>query len=277
MVSVAVGLLLLVGLLNGMMYVQQKSMTFIPHGALEATPKDWGLDYEDVTFATPTGVRLHGWFIPRAGSRRVLLFFHGNAGNISHRGDSVAIFHRLGLNVFIFDYRGYGRSQGEPSEEGLYEDAASAWRYVTETRGVAPRDVIGFGRSLGAAVAADLASHERPGLLILESSFSSARDLADAVLPLVSRLVVLRYGFDTEARMPRVACPVLVLHSPEDEMIPFRLGEKVYRAANPPKAFVRLTGDHNSGFLRSQPGYEQALAGFIAAHLPRGEALDSAR
>jgi hypothetical protein len=277
MVSVAVGLLLLVGLLNGMMYVQQKSMTFIPHGALEATPKDWGLDYEDVTFATPTGVRLHGWFIPRAGSRRVLLFFHGNAGNISHRGDSVAIFHRLGLNVFIFDYRGYGRSQGEPSEDGLYEDAASAWRYVTETRGVAPRDVIGFGRSLGAAVAADLASHERPGLLILESSFSSARDLADAVLPLVSRLVVLRYGFDTEARMPRVACPVLVLHSPEDEMIPFRLGEKVYRAANPPKAFVRLTGDHNSGFLRSQPGYEQALAGFIAAHLPRGEALDSAR
>jgi len=274
MASAAVGLLLLLGLLNGMMYLQQPSMVFMPYRTLEATPKDWGLDYEDVVFSTPAGVRLHGWFIPRAGSRQVLLFFHGNAGNISHRGDSVAIFNRLGLSVFIFDYRGYGRSEGAPSEDGLYEDASSAWRYLTETRGVDPRDVVVFGRSLGAAVAAELASRERPGLLILESSFSSARDLADVVLPLVSRLVVLRYGFDTRARMPSVVCPVLVLHSPEDEMIPFGLGEEVYQAANPPKAFVRLRGDHNSGFLRSQPDYEQALAQFLATYLPGASARE---
>ena len=274
------GLLLSLGLLNALLYFQQPAMVFVPYRALEATPRSWGLEYEDVTFATSDGVRLHGWFIPSPGAQRVLLFFHGNAGNISHRGESIAIFHRLGLNVFIFDYRGYGRSEGAPSEEGLYADALAAWRYLTETRGVQPQDIVGFGRSLGAAVAADLASRESPGALILESSFTSARDLAGAVLPLVSRLVVLRYDFDTVARMNSVRCPVLVLHSPEDEMIPFRLGEKVYQAANPPKAFVRMRGDHNSGFLLSQPEYERSLARFLARDLAStepGHAPGSAR
>ncbi len=258
------GLLLSLGLLNALFYLQQPGMVFFPYRTLDATPSDWGFEYEDVYLATEDGERLHGWFIPSPGSRRVLLFFHGNAGNISHRGESIAIFHRLGLHVFIFDYRGYGRSDGTPSEEGLYADASAAWRYLTETRGVPAQDIVAFGRSLGAAVAADLASREMPGALILESSFTSARDLADAVLPLVSRLLVLRYDFDTRARVARVSCPVLVLHSPEDEMIPFRLGEEVYRAANPPKAFVRMRGDHNSGFLRSQPEYQQSLGRFLS-------------
>ncbi len=260
-------LLLLLGLalLNGCMYLQQPSMIFFPDATLDQTPTDWGLAYEDLFLDTEDGVRLHGWYIPRYGSKQTLFFFHGNAGNISHRGTSIAIFHRLGLNVFIFDYRGYGKSQGKPDEDGIYEDGKAAWLYLTDERGLDRKEIILFGRSLGGAVAAELAAKVRPGGLILESTFSSARDMADAVFPVLSRLLFLRYDFDIAAHVRRVACPVLVLHSPDDEIIPFRLGEKIFRAANEPKFFVRMRSDHNSGFLMSQPDYERAIGAFLSA------------
>lgn len=259
-------LLLLLGLvlLNGCMYLQQSSMIFFPYATLDQTPAEWGLVYEDVFLDTEDGVRLHGWYIPRHGSKQALLFFHGNAGNISHRGASVEIFHRLGLNVFIFDYRGYGKSEGKPDEKGLYKDARAAWRYLSKERGFGQEEIILFGRSLGGAVAAELATEIQPGGLILESTFSSAKDVANAVFPVLSRLIFLRYDFDTAAHVRRVACPVLVLHSPDDEIIPFRLGEKVFQAANEPKSFVKMRGDHNSGILMSQPDYERALGAFVS-------------
>ena len=255
-------------LLGGLLYLQQPGMIFYPAPELVATPAEWGLDYDDVSLETPDGTRLHGWYIPHQGSDRVLLFFHGNAGNISHRGESVAIFHRLGLNVFIADYRGYGRSQGSPSEAGLYEDARTAWQYLTETRGVDKSDIIVFGRSLGSSVAAKLASEVRPGALILESPFTSARDMAREMLPILSYLTIVRFRFDTAAYLQDVNAPLLVMHSPEDELIPYRLGERVYQAANEPKRFAALKGDHNSGFLRSQPAYEEMLGDFISSHVP---------
>lgn len=257
---------LLVGwaLLNGVMFLLQPGMVFYPLGGIDATPRDWGLDYEDVAIRTGDGVDLHGWFVPRPGARRVLLFFHGNAGNISHRGDSIRIFHRLGLDIFIVDYRGYGRSEGSPSEQGLYRDARAAWRWLTEERGYAPASVVVFGRSLGAVVAARLASETQPGGLILESGFSSARDASRAIFPLLSWLVIGRYEFDAAGALKDVRCPVLVLHSPEDEIIPYRLGRKLYEAANEPKGFVELRGGHNDGFLVSQPQYERALDEFLA-------------
>jgi len=248
---------------NSCMFLQQSSMIFFPYAGIDQVPGDWGLAYEEVFLQTADGVRLHGWYLPHAESKRALLFFHGNAGNISHRRASLEIFHRLGLNVLIFDYRGYGRSEGVPDEQGLYEDARAAWRYLIDERGFEPRQIILFGRSLGGAVAAWLAAQVHPGALILESSFSSVRDMANALFPVLSRLVVLRYRFDTVAYVRRVTCPVLVLHSPEDEIIPFHLGEKVFRAANAPKRFVRMRGDHNSGFLMSQPEYERAIAAFL--------------
>ncbi len=259
-------LLLLFGLalLNGCMYLQQSSMMFFPYATLDQTPAAWGLTYEDVFLDTDDGVRLHGWYIPRQGAKRTLLFFHGNAGNISHRGDSVEIFHRLGLNVFIFDYRGYGKSQGKPDEKGLYQDASAAWRYLNNEREFSQDDIILFGRSLGGAVAAKLAAEVQPGGLILESTFSSARDVANAVFPILSRMIFLRFDFNTTSHVRRVACPVLVLHSPNDEIIPFRLGEKVFQAANEPKSFVKMRGDHNSGFITSQPDYERTLGAFVS-------------
>jgi len=258
-------LLLLLGLalLNGCMYLQQPSMIFFPYPALAQTPTEWGLAYEDVFLDTGDGVRLHGWYIPHHGSKQVLLFFHGNAGNISHRGASVEIFHRLGLNVFIFDYRGYGMSQGKTDEPGLYKDARAAWGYLINERGFEQEDIILFGRSLGGAVAAKLATQIQPRGLILESTFSSARDVANAVIPILSRLIFLRYDFNTAAHVRRVACPVLVLHSPDDEIIPYHLGEKVFQAANEPKSLVKMKGDHNSGFLMNQADYERALGRFV--------------
>ena len=230
---------------------------------LESTPAQWGMDYEDVAMQAADGVRLHGWYVPAAGAERVLLFFHGNAGNISHRRDSLAIFHRLGLNVLMIDYRGYGQSEGSPSEAGFYQDASAAWAYLLEEKGFAADQVVIFGRSLGGAVAAELASRVPARGLILESTLSSARDFAHSVFPVLSRLIVMRYDFNSVAKLAQVHCPVLVLHSPDDEVMPFHLGERVFEAAPEPKLFARLRGDHNSGFYLSQPEYEQVLAGWL--------------
>ena len=256
---------LLVGLLtlNVLMYFQQPQMIFFPMGELGQTPEQWGLDYEDVRLTTEDAVQLHGWYIPRQGAEQVLLFFHGNAGNISHRGESVKLFHRLGVNVFIIDYRGYGQSTGNPGEQGLYRDAAAAWRFLTEEKKFAADDVIIFGRSLGGAVAANLAANVQARGLILESTLSSAQDFARAVFRILSRLVVIRYDFNTTAMLERVHYPVLVLHSPDDEIMPFHLGRKVYDAANQPRQFVHMRGDHNSGFYASQPEYEHELGEWL--------------
>ena len=270
MMTALVSVLFALVLLNGWMFLQQPGMIFFPARGLQATPADWAMSYEDVSLKSADGIELHGWYIPAPRAERVVLFLHGNAGNISHRGESIAIFRRLGLDVFIFDYRGYGRSDGEPGEAGLYQDAAAAWRYLVETRGVSPGNIVVFGRSLGGAVAAQLASRvqPQPGGLILESTLSSARDFAKAAFPLLSRVLVVRYQFDSVARLTQVRCPVLVLHSPTDEIMPYRLGEKLYQSAHEPKRFVALRGDHNSGFMQSQPQYEQALGEFIASLVP---------
>ncbi len=259
--SLAIGLLLL----NGIMYLQQPSMVFYPTRVLQAQPSDWGLAYSDVRLVTADGVALHGWYIPHPQATRTLLFLHGNGGNISHRGDSIALFHRLGLNVLIIDYRGYGHSEGRPSEAGLYRDAQAAWRYLIETRAQQGTDILIFGRSLGGAVAAQLAAQVQAGGLILESTLSSARAFAATAFPLLHRVLIMRYRFDSVAQLRQVRAPVLVLHSPDDEIMPYHLGEQVFAAAREPKQFFALRGDHNSGFLRSQPAYEQALAAFIAS------------
>lgn len=244
-------------------YFQQPSMIFFPSRTLIATPSDWGLAYEDVEIVSDDGIKLHGWYIPQEGSSRTLLLLHGNAGNISHRGDTLRIFNRLGLNVLIIDYRGYGRSEGTPDETGFYRDARAAWRYLEREHPQSAGKVVIFGRSLGGAVAAELASEMQPAGLILESSISSARDFAAKMHPLLPYLNYIRYDFDAATAVSKVHSPVLVLHSPEDEVIPFELGKKLYQAANEPKYFQPLQGNHNSGFLQSQPQYELVLLHFL--------------
>lgn len=251
--------------LNVLMYFQQPLMIFYPMRDVHQVPSDWGMNYDEITFTTSDGLQLNGWYVPRHDSKQVLLFFHGNAGNISHRRDSIEIFHRLGLNVFIIDYRGYGKSQGKPDEQGLHLDAKAAWRFLIEEKGFSANNIIIFGRSLGGAVAARLAAEVPARGLMLESTFTSAKDFAKSVFTILSRLVYLRYEFDVAENIQRVNYPVLVLHSPDDEIMPYKLGEKVYQAANQPKRFVQMKGDHNYGFILSQPGYSEAIRDWLAS------------
>jgi len=250
-------------LLNAWLYLQQPRMLFYPYADLEVTPASWNLAYEDVDITTTDKLKLHGWFLPVKGAKHVVLFFHGNAGNISHRGESLEIFNRLGLNVLIVDYRGYGKSEGSASEQGFYRDAKAAWEYLIEKKGFQANDIIVFGRSLGGAVATQLASQVQPRGLIIESTFSSVKDMARIMMPLISRLVYLRYEFDTETLISKVKVPLLLMHSPDDDVIPYSLGVKIFEAANSPKYSYELSGSHNNGFVKSQPEYEQAIETFL--------------
>ena len=257
-----------IAILNIGFYFLQPGMLFYPYKTLDALPSDWGLKYENVEITTTDYVQLHGWYLPAKNSNKVLLFFHGNGGNISHRGDSLKIFNQLGLNVLIIDYRGYGLSAGDLSEQGLYRDAMAAWQYLLK-RGYKESQIIIFGRSLGGAVAAQLARNVKPAGLIIESSFTSVRDMASRVLPLISKLVYLRFNFNTEATIKTIRLPVLVLHSPDDEIIPFELGKRVFVAANAPKYFYEMSGGHNDGFILSMPGYKNMLETFIEREIKK--------
>lgn len=254
-------------LLNGLFFLRQPAMVFYPTQELVSDPGHIGLDYRAVQFRSSDGTPLYGWYLPHTNSDIALLFLHGNGGNISHRLDSLQIFHRLGLNTLIIDYRGYGKSGGEPSETGLYRDARAGWDYL-RAQGFSADRIILFGRSLGGAVAAHLATEVDAGALILESTFDSARGMAATLLPGLSNLIFLRYRFDTARKLSQRTMPLLMLHSREDRIIPFEKGERAFAAAVEPKRFVELVGDHNSGFLQSQPRYQQTLQQFIRAAVP---------
>ena len=241
------------------------SLAFHPTRDPGATPGDVGLRWEDVTLTTDDGVRLHAWYVPAENARGTLLFCHGNGGNLSWRVDSLRIFHDLGLSSFIFDYRGYGQSEGVPSPEGLARDARAAWDWLRD-RGVEPGGIVLFGRSLGGAVALELTRSVTPRALILESTFASPFGVLrlDFLAPLL-RLAVGDVWNSREAA-GRLAIPVLCLHSPDDGIVPFREGRRLYEAVAGEKAFVEIRGGHNEGFLLSRETYVPALDRFLTEH-----------
>ena len=220
------------------------------------------MDYEDVTVETPDGLSLHGWFIPGQ-SAETVLFFHGNAGNISHRLDSIRQFRSLGLSIFIIDYRGYGQSEGRTTEKGMYRDAEAAWRYLTVRRGIAASDIIVFGRSLGASVASWLAGRHEPRALIVESSFTSVPDIAQEIYPWLPARWLSRLKHSTRDYVRGVDCPVLVVHSRDDEIIPFHHGESIFAAANEPRSLLSIRGGHNDAFLDDEAAYIGGLRTFL--------------
>ncbi len=251
-----------------MLYALQARLIYFPTRAIEATPDQIGLPYEEVWFPATDGVRLHGWLVPAAQARGLVLFFHGNAGNISHRLESILTFHRLGFDTFIFDYRGYGRSEGRPSEAGTYRDAEGAWRYLVEERAVPPEQVVFFGRSLGGAVAVWLARPHPPRALILESTFTSIPDLGAELYPFLPVRLLARVRYDNRALLPQVRSPVLIVHSREDDIIPFQHGRRLWEAAAEPKEFLELSGTHNEGWVISGSHYVEGLRGFLERYGP---------
>lgn len=246
-------------------HVERRTI-FQPIKEIEFFPKELGLDFEDVFFKTADGIDINGWFLPYAGAKYTVLFCHGNAGNISYRLENIKFFHDLGYNVFIFDYRGYGRSKGRPSEKGLYLDAQAAYDYLV-SRKISPEQIIGFGKSLGGAVIIDLAYKNKLAALIISSAFSNGKDMAKIVYPFLPYWIFTS-RFDSLNKIKSVSVPKLIIHSIDDEMIPYKLGEELYQGAAQPKEFLQIRGDHNSCFFISQEILKEKIADFIAG-LPR--------
>ncbi|MDH5573558.1 MAG: alpha/beta hydrolase [Gammaproteobacteria bacterium] len=258
-----------------LVYFMQPGMIFypdIPGRELVTSPKYTGLDYEDVEFITKDNIKLHGWFIPAnkefdSHQQATVLFFHGNAGNISHRMDSIRLFHKMKLNIFIFDYRGYGQSEGTITEQGSYLDAEAAWHYLTSIRAIKENTIIVFGRSLGGAIGTWLAAQHTPAALIIESSFSSALSMGQRFYPYLPLRLLSRYSYDTQEYVKAIHCPVLVAHSPDDDIIPYEEGVAIFKAAPEPKQFLEMRGGHNDGFILSGSSYADALESFINSHI----------
>jgi len=230
---------------------------------ITTTPSAVGLAYEDVWLESSPGVRVHGWFVPHRAAKGAVLFFHGNAGSIALRLDWLRMFHDLGYAVLIVDYRGYGRSAGEPSEQGTYADASAAWDYLARVRGVPAKDVVIAGESLGAAIATELAARTAPRALVIQSTFTSVPDLAAELYRFLPVRWLSRFDYDTRSRIVRVSAPVLIAHSPADEIIPFHHGKVLYESAHDPKVFVELAGGHNEGYLYMRRAWIEALADFL--------------
>lgn len=241
---------------------------FFPERDIYQNPRDIGLNFEEVFFETLDGVNLHGWFVP-AESDTTLIWFHGNAGNISHRLENLLLLHRsLNINIFIFDYRGYGRSEGSPSEEGMYLDAQAALNHISSRQMEIPtRRLVFFGRSLGSAIAVELATSHQVHAIILESPFTSIQDMARQAYPyLPSRLLVLPFQsrFDSLSKIGRVNSPVMVIHGDIDNIVPYKVGRRLYSAANVPKRFYTVFGGgHSNTYDIGGGAYLEALKSFI--------------
>ena len=261
------------------LFVFQSNMVFYPETGREiiATPEQIGLPYEDIHLKTSDGINLHGWYIPAVQPRGTVLFLHGNAGNISHRLDSIEMFHRLGYSTLIFDYRGYGNSGGKPTEQGTYRDAEAAWRYLTEQRNIPSCRIVLFGESLGGAVGAWLAARQKPdarksdarkpAALVIASGFTSVPDLGQQLYPYLPVRWLARIRYDTREYLRSVTAPVLIAHSPEDDIIPFEHGRALFAAANPPRQFLELAGGHNDGFIFTREAWVRVLGDFLGKQM----------
>ena len=253
------------GILVVVVYLMQGKMLYLadlPGRALEITPDQVGMEYEDVWLKTEDDVDIHGWYVHGTTSR-VLLFFHGNAGNISHRLYSIRQFLDLGFSVFIIDYRGYGQSGGRTNEQGFYRDADAAWQYLTGERGISPSDIVIFGRSMGGSVAAKLAARNTPQALILESTFTSVPDAAADIYPWLPVRWLSRLRHATGEYVRDVQAPVLGIHSRDDEIIPYHHGENIYQAANEPRTLLTIRGGHNDAFVLDGENYVGGLRAFL--------------
>lgn len=247
---------------------------YFPEKRVIGTPDDAGLNFEDAVFAAEDGTTLHGWFLPGEDGRPLVLFFHGNAGNISHRLENLRLFReRLGVSVFILSYRGYGRSEGRPSEAGLYRDARGALAWLEE-RGWNRQEMIYFGRSLGAAVAAQLALEAPPAGLVLETPFPSIDAMGRRHYPLLYRLLgwTVEGRYDTLGKIGEIRTPLLIFQGDADEVVPVAMAREIFQAANAPKTFHLIPGaGHNDTVFVGGEAYWQKWRRFVGEVTPPAE------
>jgi fermentation-respiration switch protein FrsA (DUF1100 family) len=269
---IQISLLAYLGLL-ALVYFKQDALVFQPtmDRGFQATPASIGLGFDPLTLTTPDGETLDGWRVPAGRgkpARGLVIIFHGNAGNISHRLDYLRMFHDLGFASLIIDYRGYGRSSGEASEEGSYLDADAAWNHATQALGYPAKRIVLFGESLGGAVATQLAATRQPAALVLASTFTSVPDLGAEIYPWLPIRLLARIRYDSRDRLPQVNSPVLVIHSRNDDIIPFAHGRRLFETARTPKQFLEIQGGHNEGFVFGRNEWVRQLDTFLKRALP---------
>jgi len=245
-------------------YFEWRSI-FFPTKDFPESPGTFGFVYEDIFLKTKDGLKINAWFIPTKESsptKYAILFSHGNGGNISHRTGKILILNRLGLDVFIFDYRGYGKSESRPSEIGIYLDAQAAYNYLIKEKGISPDNIIAYGESLGGAVAVDLASKVKLKALILEGIFTHVKDMAREIFPFLPSFFI-HSKFDSLVKIKDVTIPKLFIHSLTDEIVPIHLSRKLFEAAPEPKSFTTLEGGHNTAYVDSSAKFKESIVSFI--------------
>jgi len=244
------------------LYFLQERLVFLPSRTVVKTPQAAGLVYENV-FLRAGDARIHAWYVPAKNARLSVLFCHGNAGNMSHRLETLSLLNSLGVNVLIFDYAGFGLSNGKASEVQTYRDVEAAWRFLIEDKVTDPTAIVLFGRSLGGAVATWIAAKEKPGALILESTFISIIAMGKKLYPIFPVRLLARVHYDPSELIEKIKSPKLFIHSRDDETIPLEHGVTLYNKAKEPKTFVEIRGSHNSGFLDSGRDYTVPLQSFL--------------
>ena len=242
----------------------ERKQIYFPTREIGFTPEAIGLPFEDVYFNAGDGVRLNGWFIPAIGSETTLIFCHGNGGNIGDRLGSIAIFNKLGLNIFIFDYRGYGKSDGCPSEEGTYVDGRAAYDYVVGRENMGP--IILYGESLGGAIAYELAAASKVSAVITLGTFSSIVDMGKTIYPFLPVALIVRIRYDVASRVDKIKIPKLFIHSFNDEIVPFEQGRKLFSLACEPKEFYEMHGGHNDAIFTYESEFCERITSFLSKY-----------
>lgn len=240
----------------------EKTSLFYPSRNISSFPDQAGLPYEDIFVTTKDGIKLQAWFIPQPKAKSTLIFFHGNAGNIGDRLEKIALFNQLGVNVLIISYRGYGNSEGSPSENGIYLDAQAAYDYLLSRTDINMDNIIVYGASLGGAPAIDLAFHRNVKALILDSTFTSAVDMAKVIYPFIPR-IFLSVKLDNASKMQKISCPKLIIHSEDDEIVPYSLGRKLFEISAEPKIFLDIEGGHNDGHIVDAEVFTDGIRKFL--------------
>ena len=242
-------------------YIEYRGI-YYPVKEILIYPSSFGASFKDIYITTEDNVRINGWLISNPRAKYTLLFFHGNAGNIGDRIDKLQLLYQAGINIFIIDYRGFGKSQGVPSEPGFYRDAFASYDYLLNTAGVSPDQIILYGESLGSAIAVDFAFHRKVKALILEGAFSCGKDMAVKFYPFLPRFIFSN-SFDSLTKIKEISASKLFIHSLDDEIVSFNLAKKLYNNAKEPKEFLEIKGDHNNAFLSSQEAYISSISAFI--------------
>ena len=249
-------------------FVFQNRLIFFPGAPPSATPASVGLRFEDLRLRASDGVSLHAWWIPADDARGAVIVCHGNAGSIEHRLGIAQGLRAMRLSVLLFDYRGYGASEGRPSEAGLYLDAEAAYDHVAKVVGIAPERIISYGESLGGAVAAELALRRPVAALVLEAAFTSLADVGAKAYPYLPVRLLVRSRFDTCAKLARVSAPLLVLHSPDDDIVPCSHATLLRDAAAGQAELVLTSGHHNQGGWLQSAEYGSTVGAFFDRNLP---------